>query len=107
MGLREATDGEGAVRGPLDRSLAEELARTLRALADPTRIQILSIIAGSPGGEATVQTITDGMGLRQPTISYHLRIMLEDGHVLRDQRGRNVWYSIAPDRRDTVHDLLG
>jgi len=47
------------------------------------------------------------MGLRQPTISYHLRIMLEDGHVLRDQRGRNVWYSIAPDRRDTVHDLLG
>ena len=106
MGLPDAHE-RSATPAPLERGTAEELARTLRAIADPTRIQLLSILAGSPDGEATVQTLTDGMGLRQPTISHHLRIMLEDGLVIREQRGRKVWYAIAPERRASISDLLG
>lgn len=107
MGLPEAHQGAGDAPAPLERTAAEELARALRAIADPTRIQVLSVLAGSPDGEATVQTLTDGLGLRQPTISHHLRIMLEDGLVVREQRGRNVWYAIAPDRLESITDLLG
>lgn len=95
------------VPAPLDRDAAEILARTLRAVADPTRLQVLSMINGSPDGEASVQSLADRLGLRQPTVSHHLRIMLEDGLVTREQRGRNVWYAIAPERRASIADLLG
>jgi ArsR family transcriptional regulator len=100
---REAEDSGGT---PLDRVAAEELARTLRAVADPTRLQLLSMIAGSPGGEATVGDLAAGLGLRQPTITHHLRIMVEDGLVVRTPRGRQVWMSIAAERRSSIMDLL-
>lgn len=95
----------GAVR-PLDREAAEVLARTLRAVADPTRLQLLSMMHGSPDGEAAPGDLAAELGLTQPTVSHHLRIMFEDGLLVREQRGRNVWYSITPDRRDAIADLL-
>ena len=92
--------------GPLTRTAAETLAKTLRMVADPTRLQLLSMINGSPGQEVTVGELTQHLGLRQPTISHHLRLMFEDGLLDREQRGRHVWYSIAKDRRDAIADLL-
>lgn len=64
------------------------------------------MINGSPGGEITVGELAGHLGLRQPTISHHLRMMFDDGLLVREQRGRHVWYAIAPDRRDDIADLL-
>lgn len=101
-----AAAARAAGGGTLSRPAAERLARTLRLVADPTRLQLLSMINGSPGGEVTVGELTGHLGLRQPTISHHLRLMLEDGLLTREQRGRHMWYAIAPDRRDDIADLL-
>jgi ArsR family transcriptional regulator len=91
---------------PLERESAESLAKTLRAVADPTRLQLLSMIQGSAGQEATVGDLAKHLGFRQPTITHHLRLMHEEGLLVREPRGRNVWYSIAPDRRSAIADLL-
>jgi ArsR family transcriptional regulator, arsenate/arsenite/antimonite-responsive transcriptional repressor len=103
--LRAAT-AASSTSEPLTRPAAEALAKTLRLVAEPTRLQLLSMINGSPGQEVTVGELTRHLGLRQPTISHHLRMMCEDGLLDRERRGRHVWYSIAKDRRDTVADLL-
>ncbi len=91
---------------PLGRGAAEDLARTLRAIADPTRLQVLSIILGAENGEATVGELASALGFSQPTVTHHLRIMVEDGLLVREPRGRQVWHSIAPDRRTAILDLL-
>jgi ArsR family transcriptional regulator len=104
--VRRPTSAVSSALEPLTRPAAEALAKTLRLVADPTRLQLLSMINGSPGQEVTVGELTQHLGLRQPTISHHLRLMYEDGLLDRDQRGRQVWYSIAEDRRDAVADLL-
>ena len=90
----------------LDRADAERIARTLRAVADPTRLQLLSMILGSPLGESLVGELADELGLTQPTVSHHMRIMFGDGLLTREQRGRQVWYSIAADRLPDITDLL-
>jgi ArsR family transcriptional regulator len=97
---------EATPANPIDRLAAEDLARTLRAVADPTRLQLLSMIVGAPGGEATVGDLAAGLGLRQPTVTHHLRIMVEDGLLIREPRGRQVWMSISAGRRAAVIDLL-
>ena len=104
--VRRPTPAGSSASEPLTRPAAEALAKTLRLVADPTRLQLLSMINGSPGQEVTVGELTQHLGLRQPTISHHLRLMYEDGLLDRDQRGRHVWYSIAEDRRDAIADLL-
>ena len=104
--VRRPTPASSSASEPLTRPAAEALAKTLRLVADPTRLQLLSMINGSPGEEVTVGELTQYLGLRQPTISHHLRLMHEDGLLDREQRGRQVWYSIAKDRRDAVADLL-
>jgi ArsR family transcriptional regulator len=104
--VRRAARAASDTSEPLIRPAAEALAKTLRLVADPTRLQLLSMINGSPGQEVTVGELTRHLGLRQPTISHHLRLMYEDGLLDREQRGRQVWYSIAKDRRDAIADLL-
>lgn len=91
---------------PLERTAAETLARTLRAVADPTRLQLLSMIAGSPDEEASVSDLASSLGFTQPTVTHHLRILVDDGVLVREQRGKFVWHSIAPDRRAAIIDLL-
>jgi len=90
----------------LDRSAAEHIARNLRAIADPTRVQILSLIIDSPHGRRSVTVIADALGLTQPTVSHHLRVMSDEGILDRAQEGRVAWYSIAPSRVDDVVDSL-
>ncbi|RLP70311.1 ArsR family transcriptional regulator [Mycetocola manganoxydans] len=102
----DTAGASSAPAGSLGRDEAETLARTLRAVADPTRLQVLSIISHSPDGEITVGDLAQHLGLRQPTVSHHLRIMVGDGLLARDQRGRNAWYSIVESRRADIADLI-
>jgi DNA-binding transcriptional ArsR family regulator len=95
-----------APTGSLGRDAAEILARTLRTVADPTRLQMLSMIIHSENGEATVGDLAQFLALRQPTVSHHLRIMVDDGLLTREQRGRNAWYSVVAARRAEITDLL-
>ncbi|MQA02268.1 MAG: metalloregulator ArsR/SmtB family transcription factor [Streptosporangiales bacterium] len=91
---------------PLDRDDAERLARLLKVVSDPTRLQLLSMISDSPTGEACVLDLTEPLGLRQPTVSHHLKMLVEAGILQREKRGSWVWYSIVPDRLTAVADIL-
>lgn len=75
---------------------AEGLARSLKALADPARIRLLSIIAAHAGGEACVCDLIEPLGLSQPTVSHHLKVLTESGFVTRDKRGAWAYYTIRP-----------
>lgn len=97
---------EHHAHAPLERNAAETLARTLRAVADPTRLQLLSMIAGAPDEEVTVGDLASALGFSQPTVTHHLRILVDDGVLVRQQRGKYVWHAIAPDRRAAIIDLL-
>lgn len=91
---------------PLGRAAAEQIARNLRAMADPTRVQILGLIVGAPGGRRAVTELAESLGLSQPTVSHHLRIMADEGLLEREQDGRQAWYSVAPERMADVFDSV-
>ncbi|MGN9842233.1 ArsR/SmtB family transcription factor [Nonomuraea sp. H19] len=94
------------VAQPLTRSQAEHLAGALKAVADPTRLQLLSMISGSEAGEACVCDLTAPLGLTQPTVSHHLKILVDAGLLTRERRGKWSWYAIVPDRLDALRGLL-
>src|SRR3954452_21772262 len=74
---------------PIDRADAERLAGVLKAFADPARLQLLSLIQAASEGEASVSDLTAPLGLSQPTVSHHLRILTEAG--LLEQEKRAAW----------------
>ncbi|WP_150307713.1 metalloregulator ArsR/SmtB family transcription factor [Planctomonas psychrotolerans] len=78
----------------------------LRLLADATRAQIASMILDSAEGRQLVGKMAAALGLRQPTVSHHVRALVEEGLLVRSPEGRNVWYSIAPEQFDRVSDYL-
>ena len=92
--------------GLLERAAAEQIARNLRAMADPTRVQILSLIVEAPAGRRPVTELADELGLTQPTVSHHLRIMADEGLLERVQEGRQAWYSLVPSRAADVFDSV-
>lgn len=81
----------------LDPDGAERLARTLKALADPARLRLLSVIGSHEGAEACVCDLVEPIGLTQPTISHHLKVLTDAGLVTRDKRGVWVYYLLVPD----------
>ncbi len=92
----------GAVPDPMPRAEAEERAQLLKAVADPVRLQLLSVIRGSENQEACVCDMTDAIGLSQPTISHHLKVMTDAGLLRRERRGSWAWFSIVPERLKDV-----
>ena len=78
----------------------------MRAVADPTRLQLLSVILGSDEGRATVGQLADALGFTQPTVTHHVRILVDDGLLLREPDGKFVWLSVEPTRRPAIEDLL-
>ncbi len=82
---------------PLSRTDAEQLATPLKALADPARLRILSLIQAQPGGEACVCHLTAPLDLTQGTVSHHLRVLREAGLVERDRRGSWAYYRVVPE----------
>jgi ArsR family transcriptional regulator len=85
-------------REPLSAEAATELAGVLKAIADPTRLRLLSLIQAHEEGEACVCDLTEPVGLTQPTVSHHLRVLLEAGLVTRTKRGTWAYYKAVPDR---------
>ena len=83
---------------PLTPEAAIELASIFKAIADPTRLRLLSLIQAHNGGEACVCDLTAPVGLTQPTISHHLRVLLEAGLVTRSKRGTWAYFKAVPDR---------
>ncbi|CAM3593110.1 metalloregulator ArsR/SmtB family transcription factor [Occultella aeris] len=81
----------------LDPATARDIAQGFKALADPTRVQLLAIIAAQPDGEACVCDLTEPVGLSQPTVSHHLKILVSAGLLAREQRGRWAYYSLRTD----------
>ncbi len=77
---------------PLSRLQAEQVAPLLKALADPVRLRLMSLVASHPGGEACVCDLTGAFDLSQPTISHHLKVLHDAGLVDRDKRGVWVYY---------------
>jgi len=75
---------------------AELVARNLKALADPARLRLLSIIAAHDGGEACVCDLIEPLGLSQPTVSHHLKVLTEAGFVTREKRGVWAYYTLQP-----------
>lgn len=86
---------------------AERTARTLKALADPVRLRLLSIIAAHDGGEACVCDLTEPVGLSQPTVSHHLKVLTEAGFVTREKRGVWAYYTLVPDAVPRLSAHLG
>ncbi len=92
--------------GPLDAGEAQRLAALLKTLADPARLRLLSLLQAQPAGEACVCHLIEPLGLSQPTVSHHLRVLLEAGLVERDRRGSWAYYRIVPERLATLRELL-
>ncbi len=85
------------MREPLSTDQADRLAPLLKALADPVRLRLVSIVAASEGGEACVCDLNDAFDLSQPTISHHLKVLHEAGLLTRDKRGVWVYYQARPE----------
>lgn len=91
---------------PVSRNDAERLAVILKALADPTRLRLLSLVQSSPKAEACVCELTEPLGISQPTVSHHLRILSEAGLLQREKRGVWAYYRLVPHTLVMVADLL-
>lgn len=81
---------------------AEVFARRLKALADPVRLRLVSIVAASEGQEACVCDLTEPVGLSQPTVSHHLKILTEAGYLSRSKRGTWAYYRLVPGALESV-----
>lgn len=90
----------------MDAGPATVLAATLKALADPLRLRMLSAIATDPRGESCVCDLTELAEVSQPTISHHLKVLKEVGVLESERRGTWVWYRINPLRRTAVTALF-
>lgn len=93
-------------REPIAAENAESMARTLRALADPARLRLISMVAAHEGGEACVCDLTEPLGLSQPTVSHHLRVLTDAGFLSRSKRGTWAYYKLVPGSLDGVAGLL-
>ena len=92
---------------PLGAEDAERLAQALRVVADPARLRLLGLISSRPDREACVCHLTAPLGLSQPTVSHHLKVLHEAGLLGREQRGRWVYYRVIPESLHVLRDALG
>ncbi|MHB1171985.1 MAG: ArsR/SmtB family transcription factor [Lacisediminihabitans sp.] len=81
---------------------AEELAHSLKALSDPARLRLISIVAAHDNKEACVCDLTEPIGLSQPTVSHHLKVLVDAGFLAREKRGVWAYYSLVPGALDSV-----
>jgi ArsR family transcriptional regulator, arsenate/arsenite/antimonite-responsive transcriptional repressor len=91
---------------PLSRDQAEQIAPLLKALADPVRLRLMSLIASHPGGEACVCDLNDAFELSQPTISHHLKVLHDTGLVDREKRGVWAYYRVKTDALASAAALI-
>ena len=92
--------------GVLDEAAAERIARLFRALGDRHRIRLLSLIAAADGGEACICDLTGPLGLSQPTVSHHMKQLVEAGLVTREQRTKWAYYRVVPEAMAALGEML-
>jgi ArsR family transcriptional regulator, arsenate/arsenite/antimonite-responsive transcriptional repressor len=92
---------------PLSQAQAEQVAPLLKALADPVRLRLMSLIASHPGGEACVCDLNDAFDLSQPTISHHLKVLHGAGLLDREKRGVWVYYRARTEALASLGALIG
>jgi ArsR family transcriptional regulator len=85
---------------------AEVLAGGFKALADPARLRLISLVAAHQGAEACVCELTDPIGLSQPTVSHHLKILVDAGILTRQQRGKWAYYRLVPEALNSLAALI-
>jgi ArsR family transcriptional regulator, arsenate/arsenite/antimonite-responsive transcriptional repressor len=91
---------------PLSQAQADQIAPLLKALADPVRLRLMSLVASHPGGEACVCDLNDAFDLSQPTISHHLKVLHDAGLLDRDKRGVWVYYRARTEALASVGALI-
>jgi ArsR family transcriptional regulator len=91
---------------PLDEDAADRLAAALRVLADPARLRLLSMIGAHPNGEVCACELTGPLGLSQPTVSHHLKVLTDAGLIGREQRGRWAYFWVLPEPLDLLRGAL-
>jgi ArsR family transcriptional regulator, arsenate/arsenite/antimonite-responsive transcriptional repressor len=94
-------------QGPLSPEQAGRVAPLLKALGDPVRLRLMSLVASRPGGEACVCDLAGDFDLSQPTISHHLKVLHEEGLLDRDKRGVWVYYKIRSQAMASLGVLIG
>jgi ArsR family transcriptional regulator, arsenate/arsenite/antimonite-responsive transcriptional repressor len=92
---------------PLSMEQAEQVAPLLKALADPVRLRLMSLVASRQGGEACVCDLNDAFDLSQPTISHHMKVLHDAGLVDREKRGVWVFYRARPQTLVSLSALIG
>ncbi|AIG74350.1 Hypothetical protein AJAP_07175 [Amycolatopsis japonica] len=92
-----------AVVDPAD---AETAAKLFKALSDPVRIRLLSLVRYSPGGEACFCDLAEEFDMPQPSLSHHLRVLVSAGILERERRGTWSWYTVVPEPLETLETLL-
>lgn len=102
----QATCEPGLVPSALQLADADRVAETLKALAEPARLKLLSIIATQQDAGACVCDLTGSVGLSQPTVSHHLKVLVEAGFLSRSKRGTWAYYRIVPGSLDAVASSL-
>ncbi len=94
------------VRAPLSAEDATRLATTLKAIADPARLRLLSLVAAHDGGEACVCELIEPLGLSQPTVSHHLKVLVDAGLLTREKRGVWAYFALVPGALDSLASVL-
>lgn len=101
-----ATCCNSAGAGAMDVSTAHRLSVLLKVIADPTRLRLLSLVAAEGDGEACICNLTEPVGLSQPTVSHHMRVLVDAGLLEREQRGKWAYYRLVPGALDALGDLV-
>lgn len=92
--------------GVLEPAQAERLAQIFKALGDPTRVRLLSLIAAHESREACICDLTEPVGLSQPTVSHHMKQLVDAGLLSREQRGRWAYYRVEETTLAELADTL-
>jgi ArsR family transcriptional regulator len=93
--------------GHLSPEETAQIAGLFRILGEPARLQLLNLLAAQPKGEACVCDLTAPLGLSQPTVSHHLKVMYEAGLLQKERRGNWIYYRVVPEAIDHLRQALG
>ena len=92
--------------GEIDPSDAAVLAEAFKALGDPVRLRLLSLLATSDEGEVCACDLVEPVGKSQPTVSHHLKVLRQAGLVTATKRGVNIWYAVVPEQLEALRGAL-
>ncbi|MFJ6011058.1 ArsR/SmtB family transcription factor [Streptomyces sp. NPDC092952] len=110
LGQDEGAGSEGCcptlLTAPMDEDRATELAKVFKALGDPVRLRLLSMIASRAGGEICVCDLTPAFDLSQPTVSHHLKLLKQARLIASERRGTWVYYRLVPETTDRLAAVL-